>query len=90
MLGAYGSWFDILYAKYGHSHVTSLSGGRSLGSRSSSSWWKGVSLLGSIKDDLPNWFEVIFVKKVGTSLHTSFWEDTWIGNILLMTRFQRL
>lgn len=33
-----------------------------------SSWWREVSLLGEKKDDLSNWFEKVFVKKVKTEL----------------------
>lgn len=44
-------WVDILVSRYGISRVTSLDGDRALGHRSLSTWWKGVSLLGSKKDD---------------------------------------
>lgn len=51
---AFALWVDILVSRYGISKVTSLDGGRTLGHRSLSTWWKGVSLLGSKKDDLVN------------------------------------
>lgn len=83
-----GIWFNIMSTMYGHSHVTSLRKGRSLGSH-----FPPIDEtkhpLGSKKDDPPNWFEVEFVKKVETKFQTSFREVTWIENIRLMIRFQR-
>lgn len=49
--GAFGMCVDILFVIYGHSTVTSLHGGRALWSRSVSLWWKGVSLIGSKKEN---------------------------------------
>lgn len=47
-----------------------------------------MSLLGSKKSDHPNWFEAGLLKKVGLGIHTSFWEDPWIENILLRLDFK--
>lgn len=70
-----GIWFDILVAKYGVSLVTSLCGGRDSGLCLVPSWWGGISLLGSKKDNPLNWFERGLVKRVGSSLKIVIWED---------------
>lgn len=80
-------WFDILSVRYGASVVSSLQGGRSFGFCSCSTWRKGVSLLGSKKYDLLNWFELGFVKNVGTGFQTSIWEDPLLGITLFKVRF---
>lgn len=74
MSGASGLCNNILFARYGHSIVTSLRGGRSARSRSMSYWCKGVSLIGSKKENPHNSLEIEFVKKVGSGLQTSFLE----------------
>lgn len=48
-----------------------------------------MCLLGSNKDDPPNWFELGMGKKVGSGVSTSFWGDPWLGSISLKIKFQR-
>lgn len=90
MSGVSGLWVDILVSRYGLSKVSSLDRGRSLGSNLVSTWWKGVSLIGSKKEDPPNWFENGLVRKIGSGLSTSFWHDFWVDNSPLSSRFYRL
>lgn len=64
-------------------------GGRSMGPRSISSWYKDVALLGSKNDDLRNWFETGLVKKVGSDHLTSFRKNPWIGSIPLQVEVSK-
>ena len=50
---------------------------------------KECLFLGS-KRNPSSWFELGLVKKVGYGLSTSFWEDSWLGIVLLKIIFQRL
>lgn len=88
--GASGLWCNILFARYGVPIVSSLSKGRIFGLRYASTWWRDVSLLESKKDDPPKKFEKGLIRKVGSGLHTSFWHDSWIGNIPLKIIFHKL
>lgn len=64
MSGASDLWVDIFSSKYGTSKIYFMCGGRYLGLHFVSFWWKGVSFLGSKKEDPLNWFGERFVKKV--------------------------
>lgn len=80
-------WRDIITTTYITTSISSLSGGRVDGFQSSSFWWKNVSLLGNKEEWSSNWFSVGIVRKVGSSFHTSFWKDHWLGRTSLKTKF---
>lgn len=93
MSSAHSLKFHILVVKYDVSLVCSLCGGRVLGLRSISPWWRGISLLGSKKIYPHNWIvglRVGLVKKFRHGLRTSLWENALIGDISLEVRFSRL
>lgn len=88
--GASGIWCDILTARYGVSYMSTIMGGRVRCFRSASSWWRGVSLLEGNLDDSSDWFRDGLSLKVCFVLLTSFWEDSWVGNIPLHLKFPRI
>lgn len=85
-----GIWRDILLARYGSLYPSPHLGGRPVGFRGTSAWWRDVSLLGGSKDSTLDWFSEGIGKKVGDGLMTSFWFETWIGDTPLMAQYPRL
>lgn len=71
-------WREILVAIYVPLVVLSLTNGRSSTLRSTSPWWKGVSILSSDLTTQPSQFMERIYKNVGSSV-TSFWDDSPIG-----------
>ncbi|MCH79829.1 hypothetical protein A2U01_0000587, partial [Trifolium medium] len=51
-------------------------------------WWRDICSIGSNLNH--NWFLQGVVKKLGNGLHTSFWRDTWVGEVPLWDCFPRL
>lgn len=88
--GASSIWCDILTTRYGVSYMSTIMGGRVRCFRSASLWWRGVSLLEGKLDDSSDWFRDGLSLKVCSGLLTSFWEDSWVGNIPLHLKFPRL
>ncbi|MCI20037.1 hypothetical protein A2U01_0041198, partial [Trifolium medium] len=56
-------------------------GGRLVGLRGSSSWWRDVSMLWGAIDSISDWLSEGIEKKVGNGLLTSFWFEPWFGEI---------
>jgi hypothetical protein len=79
-------WKDIVVAKYGSHTVGSSNLGENHITRFGSSWWRNICLL----DINPSWFESGISKVLGNGNTTSFWTDTWRGDIPLALRFPRL
>ncbi|GAU22757.1 hypothetical protein TSUD_129690 [Trifolium subterraneum] len=88
--GRQGIWRDILLSRYGSLYPSPHLGGRPVGFRGTSAWWRDVSLLGGTTDSTSNWFYEGIGKKVGDGLMTSFWFETWIGDTPLKVQYQRL
>lgn len=87
---AFGIRHVILIAKYGPMPISSSSGGRGGCLRLASAWWSGVSFLGAKMDYHAYWFRDGFLKRVDLDLHTSFWNDTWLGVTHLSVSYLRL
>lgn len=49
-------WRDILIARYEDIYFSSYNGGMAMGLRSSSSWWKKISLIGTKEKGRSDWF----------------------------------
>jgi hypothetical protein len=81
-------WKEVIKGKYGDSAV-----GRTVIVEEcipwyASLWWKDVCSIGTNLNN--NWFAQNVVKKLGNGTNTSFWKDTWVGNLSLKDRFPRL
>jgi hypothetical protein len=70
--GGQGIWRDILMARYGSLYPSPHLGGRPVGFKGTSAWWRDVSLLGGSMDSTSDWFSEGIGKKVGDGLLTSF------------------
>ncbi|MCI28718.1 RNA-directed DNA polymerase (Reverse transcriptase), partial [Trifolium medium] len=88
--GGQGIWRDILLSRYGSLYPSPHLGGRPVGFRGTSSWWKDVSLLGGPLDSISDRFSEGIGKKAGNGLLTSFWFEPWIGANPLKVHYQRL
>ncbi|GAU49947.1 hypothetical protein TSUD_408420 [Trifolium subterraneum] len=88
--GGQGIWRDILLSRYSSLYPSPHLGGRLVGFRGTSTWWRDVSLLGDTTDSTSDWFSEGIGKKVGDGLMTSFWFETWIGDTPLKVQYQRL
>lgn len=64
-----GLWKDVFVARYSDFVVSSLRGDRDVGFCNTSSWWKIVSLLGSIQEYPSVWFVDSTIRKVGSRLY---------------------
>lgn len=78
-----GFWVDILTFGYSLHRVTSLYGGQALGYRSVLTWWKGVSVLGSKKDDPLTSLKVTWWKRLDLVGYPSFCLTLGLGIIPL-------
>jgi hypothetical protein len=81
-------WKEVLVSKYGANVVGRVDLGDDVKPWYSSLWWKDVCSIGSNLGI--NWFSQNVSKKVGNGAQTSFWEDSWLGDIPLKDRFPRL
>lgn len=87
---ASGIWHDILTARYGVASTSSILSWRVGCLRSSRTWRRGASLLGSRAADTSNWFRDELSLKTSYGLLTSFLDDIWIGKSPLRLRFHRI
>ncbi|KAK2418827.1 hypothetical protein QL285_040988 [Trifolium repens] len=55
----------------------------------SSNWWKDLVGLGNSVTP-SSWISDALVKKVGNGESTLFWEENWIGDMILREKFSRL
>lgn len=81
-------WSDIMFVRYSVFSVSFRCIGRSLRNLSFSAWWRGVSLLGSKKEEPLNWFKPALSKKVRFNCLTSFWKDPWISSTPSWSNFR--
>ncbi|MCH81438.1 ribonuclease H protein, partial [Trifolium medium] len=81
-------WKDLVRRKYGDRAVGKVVLDAGCQPWFASLWWKDICSIGCNLND--NWFVTNVAKKLGNGEHTSFWEDTWVGNTLLKDRFPRL
>ncbi|MCH87610.1 putative non-LTR retroelement reverse transcriptase [Trifolium medium] len=88
--GGQGIWRDILLARYGLLYPSPHLGGRPVGFRGSSYWWRDVSLLGGSTNSISDRFSEGIGKKVGDGLLNYFWFEPWIGDTPLRVQYQRL
>ncbi|XP_071728864.1 uncharacterized protein [Rutidosis leptorrhynchoides] len=54
------------------------------------STWKEIVKTGNDIEDLGLTFKGSFAKKLGDGASTSFWNDSWLGNVVLKNKFKRL
>jgi hypothetical protein len=83
-------WIDILQARYGSLYPSLHLGGRPVGFRGTSAWWRDVSLLGGSMDSTSDWFSEGIGKTTADGFMISFWFEMWIGDTPLRVQYQRL
>jgi hypothetical protein len=81
-------WKEVIKSKYGDMVVGKPMVVNNCIPWYSSLWWKDVCSIGTNLNN--NWFAQNVVKKLGNGTLTSFWEDTWVGNLPLKDLFPRL
>ncbi|XP_071700011.1 uncharacterized mitochondrial protein AtMg00310-like [Rutidosis leptorrhynchoides] len=79
-------WVKVIKSIYGPS------GGFELvnDSHVSSSTWANIVKAGGVVDSLGLSFRDSFIKSVGNGSTTSFWNEVWLGDVTLKSRFKRL
>ena len=61
----------------------------SMTDRKNSYWWKDLRLICEVQSE-HNWFDKRIRWKYGNGSRIRFWEDWWVGDEKLMTKFSRL
>jgi hypothetical protein len=81
-------WKAVIKSKYGDRVVGRTVLGDEYKPWFSSLWWRDICSIGSNLDH--DWFTSGVIKKLGNGRLTSFWCDTWVGDLPLCDRFPRL
>ncbi|MCH83728.1 putative non-LTR retroelement reverse transcriptase, partial [Trifolium medium] len=81
-------WKEVLKSKYGTRVVGRPELGEECKPWFASLWWKDICSIGCNLNH--NWFSQCVIKILGNGMCTSFWWDTWAGEISLKDRFPRL
>jgi len=82
-----GLWKDVLESKYGQWGTTISYAPNRKGY--TSRWWSDLAKA-SLSDQGANWFNQNLGWKVGSREKIKFWEDEWLTNGQLKTRYERL
>jgi len=86
--GEIALWKDVLKVKYGHCVGNVLESATSGWPRYTSMWWKDLVKLGDFGG--LNWFNSEVARNVGNGLNSSFWNDTWRGDVYFRIKYPRL
>ncbi|GJU19992.1 RNA-directed DNA polymerase, eukaryota [Tanacetum coccineum] len=78
-------WSSFIKSMFGNHGATGLK----VQPKRRSTWYDILQAVNSLKDKGIDFFQFIR-KKIGNGVNTSFWDDSWIDNIPLKVKFQRL
>lgn len=80
-------WSKVPMARYGALQDCRLQSGNHLAI--APTWWRDLNK-SRYFGDFEDWFKDGLRKLVGDGCETSFWRDTWAGQVTLATHFERL
>jgi exonuclease III len=82
-------WKEVLVAKYGKFMINNVKWSCEPTPYLASTWWRDIRDLESCVDS-PNWVEDAITRKMGNGMRIRFWEDVWLEDSPLCSKFPRL